>query len=56
MRILRRIIAVVLFAAAIVLGVLAAASDSLLLWLASIACISIAIMIDDNTPRNMGTW
>ena len=55
MRILRRIIAVVFFAAAIVLGFMAAKADNLLLWLASIACISIAIMIDDNTPRNMGT-
>lgn len=51
MRILRRIVAVVFFAAAIVLGFMAAKADNLLLWLASIAAISVAIMIDDNKNR-----
>ena len=52
MRILRRIIAVVFFAAAIVLGFMAAKNDNLLLWLASIAAISVAIMVDDNKRRD----
>jgi hypothetical protein len=52
MRILRRIIAVVFFTAAIVLGMLAAKADNLLLWLASIAAISVAIMVDDNKNRD----
>ena len=52
MRILRRIIAVVFFAAAIVLGMLAAKSDSLILWLLSITAISVAIMVDDNKNRD----
>ena len=51
MRILRRIIAVVFFAAAVVLGMLAAKADNLLLWLLSIAAISVAIMVDDNKNR-----
>jgi hypothetical protein len=51
MRILRRIIAVAFFTAAIVLGMLAAKSDSLILWLLSIAAISVAIMVDDNNKN-----
>ena len=51
MKVIRTIIAVVFFAAAIVLGFMAAKNDNLLLWLASIACISMAIMIDDNKRR-----
>ena len=52
MRVIRTIIAVVFFAAAIVLGMLAAKSDSLILWLLSIAAISVAIMVDDNKNRD----
>ena len=52
MKVIRTIIAVVFFAAAIVLGMLAAKTDNLLLWLASIACISVAIMVDDNKNRD----
>ena len=52
MKIIRTIIAVVFFAAAIVLGMLAAKSDSLILWLLSIAAISVAIMVDDNKNRD----
>lgn len=51
MKIIRTIIAVVFFAAAIVLGMLAAKSDNLVLWLLSIACILVAIMVDDNKNR-----
>lgn len=52
MKIIRTIIAAVFFAAAIVLGMLAAKADNLLLWLASIAAISVAIMVDDNKNRD----
>jgi hypothetical protein len=51
MKVIRTIIAVVFFALAIVLGMLAAKSDSLILWLLSIAAISVAIMVDDNNKN-----
>ena len=44
-------LAAVFFAAAIVLGMLAAKSENLILWLLSIAAISVAIMVDDNKNR-----
>jgi hypothetical protein len=52
MKVIRTIIAVVFFALAVVLGMFAAKSDSLILWLLSIACISVAIMVDDNKNRD----
>jgi hypothetical protein len=52
MKVIRTIIAVVFSAAAIVLGMLAAKSDSLILWLLSIAAILVAIMVDDNRNRD----
>ena len=52
MKIIRTVVAVVFFTAAIVLGMLAAKSDSLILWLLSIAVISVAIMVDDNKNRD----
>ena len=52
MKVIRTIIAAVLFAAAIVLGMLAAKADNLILWLLSIAVISVAIMVDDNSRGN----
>lgn len=52
MKVIRTIIAVVLFAAAVVLGFMAAKADNLLLWLLSIAAISVAIMVDDNKNRD----
>jgi len=51
MKIIRTVVAVVFFTAAIVLGMLAAKSDSLILWLLSIAAISVAIMVDDNNKN-----
>ena len=51
MKIIRTVIAAVFFAAAIVLGMLAAKSENLILWLLSIAAISVAIMVDDNKNR-----
>ena len=51
MKVIRTIIAVVFFALAVVLGMLAAKSDSLILWLLSIAAISVAIMVDDKNKR-----
>lgn len=51
MKVIRTIIAAVFFAAAVILGMLAAKSDNLILWLLSIACISVAIMVDDNKNR-----
>jgi hypothetical protein len=51
MKVIRTIIAVVFFALAVVLGMLAAKSDSLILWLLSIAAISVAIMVDDNNKN-----
>ena len=51
MKVIRTIITVVFFAAAIVLGMLAAKADNLILWLLSIAAISVAIMVDDNKNR-----
>lgn len=52
MKIIRTVIAAVFFTAAIVLGMLAAKSDNLILWLLSIAAISVAIMVDDNKNRD----
>lgn len=52
MKIIRTVIAVVFFALAIVLGMLAAKSENLILWLLSIAAISVAIMVDDNKNRD----
>ena len=52
MKVIRTIIAVVLFTAAVVLGMLAVKSDSLILWILSIAAISVAIMVDDNKNRD----
>ena len=52
MKVIRTIIAVVFFTAAVVLGMLAAKSDSLILWMLSIAAISVAIMVDDNSRGN----
>lgn len=52
MKVIRTIIAAVFFAAAIVLGMLAAKSDNLVLWLLSIAAILAAIMVDDNKNRD----
>ena len=52
MKVIRTIIAAVFFAAAVVLGMLAAKADNLLLWMASIAAISVAIMVDDNKNRD----
>ena len=52
MKVIRTIIAMVFFAAAIVLGFMAAKNDNLLLWLLSIACISVAIRVDDNKSRD----
>lgn len=52
MKVIRTIIAAVFFTAAVVLGMLAAKSDNLVLWMLSIAAISVAIMIDDNKNRD----
>lgn len=52
MKVIRTIIAVVFFAAAIVLGMLAAKIDNLVLWMLSIAAILAAIMVDDNKNRD----
>lgn len=52
MKVIRTIIAAVFFSAAIVLGMLAAKSENLILWLLSIAAISVAIMVDDNKNRD----
>lgn len=51
MKVIRTIIAAVFFTAAIVLGMLAAKSDNLILWLLSIAAILMAIMVYDNKNR-----
>ncbi len=52
MKLIRTIIAVVFFTVAIVLGMLAVKADNLILWLLSIACILVAIMVDDNKSRD----
>ena len=52
MKVIRTIIAAVFFAMAVVLGMLAAKADNLMLWMASIAAISVAIMVDDNKNRD----
>ena len=52
MKVIRTIMAVAFFTAAIVLGMLAAKADNLILWLLSIAAISVAIMVDDNKHRD----
>lgn len=52
MKIIRTVIAVVFSAAAIVLGMLAAKSENLILWLLSIVAISVAIMVDDSKNRD----
>ena len=53
MKVIRTIIAVVFFAAAIVLGMLSIKSENIILFLLSIAAISVAIMIDDNKNREI---
>ena len=52
MKIIKTVIAAIFFTVAIVLDMLSIKSENIILWLLSIAAISVAIMVDDNKRRD----